>query len=119
MSLDNTETYTPDTLVMAGFPEYAEPETIKSGETLTRGTVVGKITATGKIVKSLAAASDGSKDPIGILVEDVDASAADVIAPVYKAGVFNPDSLTLGTGHSEATVKAAFEGTPLFLRKLG
>lgn len=113
-----TESYTELPLVTGGFPTYAEPETVKSGEgVLPKGTVMGRITATGKWVKSLKASNDGSEVARGILPEQVDATAADVKAPVYKAGTFNPAALTFGAGHDESTVKADFEGTPMFVRR--
>ena len=46
------------------------------------GTVVGKITATGKYKPVTVAAEDGSEDPAGILLETVDATSADKTAVI-------------------------------------
>jgi hypothetical protein len=48
------------------------------------GTVLGKITASGKLVPSVSGAADGSETPVGILFEDVDVSAGDQPALVVE-----------------------------------
>ncbi len=65
-----------------------------------------------KYLKSLAAATDGSQTPDAILAEDCDASAADKTTVAYVRGDFAASKLTLGTGHTAATIR---EG----LRRLG
>ncbi len=55
--------------------------TVVSGQNLKTGTVVGIITASGKVTQLAPAAADGSQNAAGALLLDVDASAAD------KAGV--------------------------------
>ena len=79
--------------------------TIASGAgVLKRGAVLGKITAGGKYLLSLSAASDGSQTPDLILAEPVDATAADVKALAYARGDFAAAALTLGTGHTVASI---------------
>jgi hypothetical protein len=51
--------------------------TVISGQNLAMFTVVGKITASGKHTILAPAASDGSQTPVGIMLQDCDASAAD------------------------------------------
>jgi len=51
--------------------------TVASGQNLKTGTVVGIITASGKVTQLAPSASDGSQNAAGVLVGDVDASAAD------------------------------------------
>jgi hypothetical protein len=51
--------------------------TVASGQNLKTGTVVGKITASGKVTQLAPSANDGSENAAGVLVADVDASAAD------------------------------------------
>lgn len=71
----------------------------------------------GKAKQSLTAAVDGSQNPVSILATAADASDADVEVPGYVSGQFDPNYLVLtDTGHTEATLKAAFEGKPIFLR---
>lgn len=51
--------------------------TVISGQNLVTGTVVGIITATGKVTQLAPGASDGSQNAAGVLLNAVDASAAD------------------------------------------
>ena len=79
--------------------------TVVSGQgVLVRGTVLGKVTASGKYVKSLSASSDGSQTPDLILAKDVDATSADAQALAYARGDFAAQALTLGTAHTVASI---------------
>lgn len=60
---------------------------------LAKYTVVGKITATGKLVVLTPGASDGSEKAYGILTQAVDATSADVKVGVYIGGFFNDAAL--------------------------
>ena len=51
--------------------------TVASGQNLATGTVVGIITASGKVTQLAPGASDGSQNAAGVLIRAVDASAAD------------------------------------------
>lgn len=99
-------TYTPDSL-LAGNAHLlvARKVTVLSGQVLPRGAVLGIITAGGKAILSLAAASDGSQTPDLILAEDVDATGADATALAYERGDFNARAITLGTGHTVASIR--------------
>jgi hypothetical protein len=82
--------------------------TIASGQgVLARGTALGKITASGKWVKSLSASSDGSQVIRAILLHDVDATSADVEAVMGRRGRCNANAVTLGTGHTLASIDDA------------
>lgn len=111
------ETHTPDRLFAGDYPVATESVTIVSGAgALVRGTVLGKITSGGKYTTSLQAAGDGSETPEAILLEDVDATAADKVAPVALTGEFNEDTLTIGTGHTAASIKAGLRNKGIFLK---
>lgn len=110
-------TFAPDEFITGDYPMKTEPETILSGQNLPARSVLGRVTASGKWVLSLSAAVDGSEVPRAILAEAIDASAGDVDGPVFKSGTYNPTLLNYGAGHDADTVKAAFEGTPLFLHE--
>ena len=56
-----------------------EEITVVSGQNLPAGSVIGKITATGKYKDYDNATTDGSESAAGILYDAVDASAADKI----------------------------------------
>lgn len=99
-------TYTPDSL-LAGNAHLlvARKVTVLSGQVLPRGAVLGIVTASGKAILSLEAASDGSQTPDLILAEDVDATGADATALAYERGDFNARAITLGTGHTVASIR--------------
>lgn len=79
-----------------------------SGEGFTIAVAAGS----GKLKKAVAAATDGSHAPVGILVADTDASAADKIGAIYETGCFAEEALTLGAG-------LTIEGIRPALRALG
>lgn len=102
----STQTVTPDALI-AGNAELLVHDSITliSGQNLTRGTVLGKITASGKYNKSLSAAADGSQTPVAVLAEDCDASGGDKVTLAYARGDFRADKLILGTAHTLASIR--------------
>ncbi len=62
-----------------------ETGTIVSGQNLVAGTVLGKITASGKYTAYSDGAADGSQTAVGVLFDNVDASAGDVGGAVIIA----------------------------------
>ncbi|MFQ5507079.1 MAG: head decoration protein [Planctomycetota bacterium] len=84
---------------------------------LTRGTVLGMITASGKYAISKSAAVDGSQTARAILAKDADPSGGDVTAVIYDEGEFNEDRLTLGTGHTAASVREDLRAVGIHLKK--
>lgn len=72
--------------------------------------------ATGtKYVKSVAAATDGSHIPRGVLVDDCDATAADVSCLVYDRGDFADIALTLGAGHTLASIRSGLKAQGILI----
>jgi hypothetical protein len=63
------------------------------------------VAGSGKYLKSLAAAVDGSQVPDAVLAEDRDATSADKEAIGYFEGRFNDLALTLGAGHTVASIR--------------
>jgi hypothetical protein len=115
--MGNAGTYTPDKLY--DVDTKTRKRTIASGAgVLPRGTLLGKITASGKYLKSVAAAVDGSEDPDAILLEPVDATAADVEAAIAIAGEFNPAAVTFGAGHTAASVEDALRAKDIYFRSV-
>jgi len=84
-----------------------QPETILTGQDVVEGTVMGKITASGKLVIVNSANSDGSENPYAIMAQDTDASAADVVAITYHAGQFNENELVFGGTDTIVTHRTA------------
>lgn len=101
----STSTNQPDRLVAGDMELVPRTITVLSGQNVVRGTVLGKVTASGKYVKSLSASSDGSEVPDLILAEDCDASAGDKTAVAYATGIFAEEALTIGTAHTAASIR--------------
>lgn len=103
-SIKTEGVYTPDALI-AGNAHLlvGRVVTIKAGQNRKRGDVLGK-DGTGKYLLSIAAAADGSQVPDLVLAADFDATAADGQALAYSRGDFNANAITLGAGHTVASV---------------
>lgn len=94
------QSYAPKEIVAGDFPLVTEPGLLAAGQNLKRGAVLGRISASGKVVLSLDAANDGSEVPYGILADDeADATAGDLGVTVYLSGQFHAPNLTFGAGH--------------------
>lgn len=116
----SSESYTPTHLITGDQDLVTIPVTVAPGQNLAAYTVVGKISASGKIAVCNLGASDGSQTPFGILVHAIDASSADKAGVVYIGGCFNPDALTWHSGFDTALKKAvAFDRTNITLRAAG
>jgi hypothetical protein len=86
------------------------------------GSVLGRKTASGKYVlcsKTAAdgttAIADGSEKARCILQLDVDATEKDVTAPVFLTGAFLKLDLTVGRGHTLASVTDDLESRNIYL----
>lgn len=109
--------YNEDRLVAGDHPIRTRTVTVASSAALTRGAVLGIITASGKFLLSASGASDGSQTPVAILARDADASGGDVTeASVYIAGDFNEAALSFGTGHDADSVREALRERSIFIR---
>lgn len=110
-------TYNP--LIMPGKPEVRSAFTIKGGQTLVAGSVLGAITAAGpdfgKLVLSTAAAVNGSQIPFAILAEDLDTTSGDKEYSVYVEGMFNEAALVFGAGHDANTVRVPLRNAGIYL----
>ena len=88
-----------------------EAVTIVHGENLKSGAVVGKITASGKYAHYNNAAIDGTETAAGILIADVDATAADAPGAILARGPAEIDGNRLiwdvGQGGSDITAGLA------------
>lgn len=73
------------------------PLTILTGQNLVAGDVVGVVTSSGKAIKSLPGATDGSEVPVGIIHIATDASSADVDTEVVSSGEVDAEGLTANT----------------------
>lgn len=106
-----------DNLGGGDFPRATDDIVVLTGQgVLVRGSVLGVVTASGKAKLSASAAADGSQNPKYILAETVDTTGGDVVAPIYKSGAFNERAVTLGTGHTIASIRDALEDRGIYLR---
>lgn len=94
-----------DPQIIAGGTYTTRVVTVLSGEVRDAGSVMGKITTGGKYKLSASAASDGSQTPDLVLAQDVDASGGDVQALCYETGQIVASALTLGAGHTIASIR--------------
>jgi len=102
------DVFAPDALVVGAKYQIAEVVTLAGGQgVVVKGSVVGKITASGKYAVCTSASSDGSKTPLAIVMTTVDTSAGDIPAVIAYAGIFKANALTLGAGMVLSDVVAA------------
>lgn len=117
MANPTTETFDRDNLIAGNYPRVTDRETMLTPQVNARGSLMGRITASGKIILSLAAAGDGSQVPTGILVNDADANAADTEEDIYLSGEFNQDAIIYGAGHTAASVKDGLRDLNIYIKK--
>jgi len=110
------ETLNPDKLLANDYPLVTDIVIIASGQTLVRGTLLGKVTATGKFLKCVSTAIDGSQNPHSILSEDCDASGGDQSAVTYLSGAFNQNAITFGGADTAATHRVALRDLNIYLK---
>jgi hypothetical protein len=81
--------------------------TVASGQNLATGTVVGVITASGKVTQLAPAASDGSQNAAGVLLNAIDASAADKPGVIVARHAICSDKGLIWPGSITGPQKAA------------
>lgn len=82
--------------------------TVLSGQNLAAGTVLGKITASGKYKAATASGSDGGQTAVAVLAYPVDASAGDAAGvAITRAAEVNADLLVFGATIDDGTKEAA------------
>ena len=115
-----SETWAPSHLITGDQDIVTVPVTVKSGSNLAALSVIGRLSADGKVEIATLGDTDGTQVPYGILVHAVDASGGDKAGVAYIGGCFNPDALTWGATFDTALKKAvAFDGTNITLRAPG
>ena len=114
----NTETsFTPENL-FAGheIPVLVKGVTLEAGQgELKRGTVLGKVAATGKYKVVNSASEDGSEVADCILADDVDTTTGDVTAVAYKTGHFSRKALVFGGDDTADTHEQTLRALGIFL----
>lgn len=112
------EVFTPDNLFAGNVaPVVADKATIVSGAgKLARGTVLGLVSASGKLNIVDSTKSDGTQTPYAVLAEDVDATSADKPCGVYLTGEFNIDKLVFGGTDTATTHKVNARKIGIFFK---
>ena len=108
----NVGSFIPDGLMAGDFPVNTKSVTLKAGTNYVRGSVLMGLTA-GDAGKFGLVTTDANAKYI--LLEDMDATAADKSAVVAITGQFNSNKLTLGSGATLAGVTAALEPLSIFV----
>lgn len=85
-------------------------KTIAAGADLVAGTVLGRITASGKFTAYAAGNVDGSQTAVAVLLEGAAAALADAEAVVGFAGVYAEANMT----GLDAAAKLALEARGLY-----
>lgn len=113
-TLTNSLTY--DGLIASDWPSNTDSGTLITGQNLSRGCVVGKITASSKLTACDHTASDGSQTPYGVLAKNCDATSADKTCVIYDFGKFNSDKLTFGGSSTISDLKDAMKSANLYVK---
>jgi len=81
---------------------------VPAATTLKKGILLGEITASGKLTKFSASATDGSQVPVAVLNRDItngDAEEnADIVASVIILGILNENKIVFDTGVTLDTI---------------
>ncbi|HDS2235927.1 TPA: head decoration protein [Klebsiella michiganensis] len=107
--------FLPDQLI-AGTLQLVTDSGIITDGTYKRGTVLGVVTASGKYTLSVKTATDGSENPVAILVDNVDASTADQNGGLYLMGEFNQNHIIIDASWTLAAIKTALRPLAIFLK---
>lgn len=122
--MHTVETFVPDQLIASNANLLvSRPITLAAGDALPRGAVLGQVTLSGHYVLSAAddgdeppvAIADGSEVPDAVLVEAAPASAGTRQALAYVRGDFQSAHVTLGSGHTVASVREGLRLKGIFL----
>ena len=102
------DAFLPDQLIAGDLKIVTEAGSVGGSALLARGTVMGRITATGVWIKSVETATDGSQIPAGILVDQCDCTTTSPQpAGIYVMGEFNFRALTYDSSWGTAGSNAA------------
>lgn len=100
---------------------YVDPQigfTINTGAGIAAGDlfILAAAPGTGAYTIATAAAVDGSREPVAVLVDDADPTLGPVAGGVYLMGEFNTNAMTFGAGISVAAAKLTLAPRGIFLK---
>ncbi len=106
-----------DNLIAGDHPLVTDSRIVGENTTLVRGTYVGIITATTRIIASDSGAADGSQNGDSVLAEDVTTGAGEEkTVTVYQCGEFNENALVFGGTDTAADRKAEARGLSIYFK---
>lgn len=111
------EVYVPDQLIAGALHLVTQQVTVARnvGVTYPRGQVLAFNTSTGKYVISTSGGANGTGTPGGVLVDQTNVDAADVVTDVYTMGEFDSAALTYDSSFTTlAALQAAAIATLFF-----
>ncbi|WP_138436338.1 head decoration protein [Marinobacter shengliensis] len=106
--------YQPAPFILGGLVAF-DSGTLASGQDLERGTVIGRVAATGELVESEQDATNGSEIPVGVLNHDADATGGAMQVVYAKGGDLDKNQVKFHTSWSATQQLAAFDRTPIAL----
>lgn len=110
-----------DKLLAGDHPRVERKVVLISGQNLTRGTLLGKITASDKYTLYVAGASDGSEVARAILAMATDASGGDAQTIIYETGIFSEQEViaqTAGVSSISVALRNQLQDVGIFLEKV-
>lgn len=110
-----TDSLVYDGLLVGNFPIHTQAIEVAQSQTLLRGTVVGKITASGYLAACDHTASDGSEVPYGVMVEPVTTTSTELPGLIYDFGLFAADKLSFGGSSTLADLQDAMKAANLYV----
>lgn len=118
VGLNTIGEYSSTALIAGDLQRVTAAVTLLAGAKYPEGSVLGKITASGKCTLVNPAASDGSQDIFGILSENVDATAGDRESIAFLTGEFALQRLAAAAGVVVADLLAAAREKGIFFREI-
>jgi hypothetical protein len=111
-------------LILPGKHPVFNTYTLTAGFVYEVGTVLGRVTATGKLLPAVAAAGDGSQNPMAIMVENVIAfdengEPQDKMCSPLTEGFVNASALKFGAGLDAINTKEALRSAGIHSRNPG
>ncbi len=89
---------------------------IAPSQTLTRGTALGKVTASGQCVPLDKSKEDGSQNLYAILADDVTVGEESVSAEIYLSGEFAISALTFAEGSAASDFETQARDLGIYFR---
>lgn len=108
--------FNPDQLISGPLQVVTDTGIIAKAGILKRGTILGKVKASGEYVLSKKDSTDGSEIPCAILVDDVNTTEDSVSGGVYLMGEFNQNRIIVDDTWTAAELKDALRPFSVFLR---